>query len=457
MRRSFEAFPALAPLIALFTALDVALMHLGPVLQVWYGHDDITLLDGVWRILQGQIPCRDFHIDCGMLNMLMLAGSAKVTGFSASAFVLCNDVVATLGALWGWALARRRMRPLLAFLAPLAIGLLILGVYNLGDPASNTTYGMCYNRLGYALLTLLCIEQFCTSSGDDRFGGLSSGAILALLPLVKITYFLGGVGLVLIRICWFKVSPLWLRALGSGLVAVAIPLLAWLRFNVAGLYHEIVRLPTTRLESYTHPERLLSGLGCLAWLLLGLCVMWYLLPDFKQKRTLGLAVLLLTMLGFGLALTAFSNKIQDIPMASVAGMILMEYHLRHGMRRALVIGLLFLAVSGGLYYRNVQSLVVAWQAASIGPRIPHLESKALGNLYIVNREGFDEPVGKYVKEVNDGIALLRQHCVATDRVAALNFDNPFPAALGLPSPRGAALVYLYQNNFGADVYWPANE
>jgi hypothetical protein len=51
----------------------------------------------------------------------------------------------------------------------------------------------------------------------------------------------------------------------------------------------------------------------------------------------------------------------------------------------------------------------------------------------------------YTNYVNDGVALLRKHCDATDRVLTMDMVNPFPYALGWRPPLGgiAAIAFNY--------------
>jgi hypothetical protein len=56
--------------------------------------------------------------------------------------------------------------------------------------------------------------------------------------------------------------------------------------------------------------------------------------------------------------------------------------------------------------------------------------------------------------VNDGIHLLRANTVPSYRVLTLGYVNPFPFALGRPSPRGSSLSFWVGYTISAGNYFP---
>src|SRR5262249_49789344 len=50
---------------------------------------------------------------------------------------------------------------------------------------------------------------------------------------------------------------------------------------------------------------------------------------------------------------------------------------------------------------------------------------------------------QYGAWLNDGLRLAREHLQPGDRIFTLDAYNPFPFALGLPSPRGGCLFWHY--------------
>ncbi len=94
--------------------------------------------------------------------------------------------------------------------------------------------------------------------------------------------------------------------------------------------------------------------------------------------------------------------------------------------------------------------------------VPYLASEALGLGYALSQkleqtahssftapplEGFTSTEQAYVEHVNEGCDLLNRNREPLDTVAALNFSNPFPHALGMhPSPGGTTWLQ-YRTNF----------
>ena len=98
---------ALAGAVFLYVAC-VAAFGTGPINQC--GNDALLLLDGAWRIVNGQIPHRDFYIALGPLQYMIAAGGIWLTGFTPKRG--CQLGLQSLGLLvgiWGWRISRVRM------------------------------------------------------------------------------------------------------------------------------------------------------------------------------------------------------------------------------------------------------------------------------------------------------------------------------------------------------------
>src|SRR5580658_1810551 len=97
------AFAVVAALYIVF----VAIAQTGPITR--YGHDVFLFLDGGWRILNGQMPYRDFNLPLGPLEYLIITGGMLLTNASPQGIAIGNAAVGLTVGIWGWFLSRRRM------------------------------------------------------------------------------------------------------------------------------------------------------------------------------------------------------------------------------------------------------------------------------------------------------------------------------------------------------------
>ncbi len=91
-------FAILVCLVALFSALKVY----GGLSPIWAPWDVFTLLNGGWRIVNGQIPYVDYYNPIGLLAYIPTAMAMKIDHFSASSVVYGNVILGAFFALWAW-------------------------------------------------------------------------------------------------------------------------------------------------------------------------------------------------------------------------------------------------------------------------------------------------------------------------------------------------------------------
>ena len=184
-----------AALLVVLASLCLVRAYIGLSGIVVYSHDAFGTLDGAWRVLNGQTPHADFYTPLGPLIYLVTAfglllshGGAEGAGYSQA---LCGGLLG----LWTYLFSRGRLGHLPAILLCLMVVLLSINPSSVGEPPLRTSC-MAYNRYGYALVTLLLVEGVAGRDAERRraefWGGVSTGAILALLLFLKISYFVGG-------------------------------------------------------------------------------------------------------------------------------------------------------------------------------------------------------------------------------------------------------------------------
>ncbi len=187
-RRSWLVAGALILLAAL---LSLSLIIPGRSFSTDNTWDLMVLFDGAQRFLNGQVPNRDFHTPFGPLTYLLLSGGYWLSGtlggtmpIMTGLFVLLllPPLLYTCASRLPWPLA-------LAFgihILILSIAPALTGHMDLLRP----TFGMYYNRFGWALLSLLVLfalprrEPF----GRVAIDAVAMAMLLSMMLYLKISY-----------------------------------------------------------------------------------------------------------------------------------------------------------------------------------------------------------------------------------------------------------------------------
>src|SRR5262249_24759586 len=149
--------------------------------------DVFIILDGAWRIFNGQIPSTDFTNPIGPLVYWLTALGMHVAGPSLKAYVYGNLALLLVLAPWGaWIFFKKLPGPH-AFLVTLFIAVLITAPHPLGISPEITTYAMIYNRCGWALSALLFVQMLLPDRHTSRHSALSDSISGGLL--LGLTFF----------------------------------------------------------------------------------------------------------------------------------------------------------------------------------------------------------------------------------------------------------------------------
>jgi hypothetical protein len=470
-------------------ALTIVVSSIG-VLLLWQGASPITgpwdvaiLLDGGWRIFNGQVPHRDFHNPIGPLTYLLVALGMKMGRPSTSSIPYGSGLALAVLVPWAWSLARRRLPAAISLLFGLFVALLLAAPRPLGYPISETTYAMLYNRQGYALLSILLIGLLIPSRTGSRAtdvaGGVSCGALVALLLYCKMTYFIVGSAGVVVGMVLFRRSLAWLIGFMGGFGLVCLAFAALLDVSLSNYASDI--LAAARSQSAPMRLRLLSsslrnGLSEI-YLLVLFSAFAATIVSRRTRPTLAnaRAWIVLVFLVSGSQVIGMGNSAQgggvEEPLFAVALVILLEHYRRdsHGFIEtaadaprllytlALAIGLPLLG--GGTFGRDAASLAytAGWhvlEKASFDAS-RRLHSASLSEFLV---PASTEHVTAYwlardhPANVNDGIDLLRKHVTAKSRVSCLALANPFSFALELPPVRGEPLWWDLNLSFDRSTY-----
>jgi hypothetical protein len=444
-------------LLAALASLCLVRTYIGLSGIVVYSHDAFGVLDGAWRILNGQTPHADFYTPLGPLiylatafGLLLSHGGAEGAGYSQA---LCGGLLG----LWTYRLSRHRLGHLPAILLCLTVVLLSINPSPVGEPPARTSC-MAYNRYGYALVTLLLVEGFAARDPERRrsefWGGVSTGAILALLLFLKISYFVGGAALVAAIIpCRKQVKERW-AGIAGGFLPVSFVFCAYLGFNLVPMWNDLRMVSgakSARISWFIVDNLYLPVAFYLGFIFASARFLWF-GGARPAARAIGIAGVAVCLAGIFLLSTNF--QFYGLPLHAMAAILVLQQIAAHppsaSSHKLKHAGLLLwgsLLVAGDLGYEALGLGFGAWGRHS-------WEETAGSSFHAVVLGGFRTFEASYVDLVNDGLALLNQHRRPDDTVMSLDFSNPFSYALGMRPAPGGATTFHYRGNFN-DAHHPA--
>ncbi|MDQ7826678.1 MAG: hypothetical protein RDV48_28000 [Candidatus Eremiobacteraeota bacterium] len=458
---SYRLFIALYFVIAVL--ITVVLLRTGPVVITRYGHDVPVYMDCAWRVLNGQLPHADFQSILGALFFLILAAGMKLGGVSVWGIISATLMMFWLFSLWTWILAVRRLSAPLAFLYALAVGLFITGAYHLGLDYRATTYANLYNRYGYAMLFVILLDLFFPPRKEDTrqdfTGGLSTGFLLVCLLFIKVNFFTAACALLVIRAVIARPSGGWAAGFAAGLAGALVPMALFFRFDFTPVLRDYQMVTLVRGRSlFSDPAFVMEKMGpfALSFMLLPVYLILFSGFTFQPRGKIGspsrVFALMAAVFLCGILLNLTNHGFYDMPMLLPLVFLPFEYfllkpdHSREFLAvSALSILLIFLIITGSFYGKNVASIGFASaNKKKAAGALTAIRSDALGALYVAFADGtFNKD---YPEKLNEGLDLLKRHAREHDRIATLDFENPFPVGLGLMSPKGFYSIC----NFGVD-------
>jgi hypothetical protein len=456
-------------------AIAIALIALACGTTLWlgvphaaiYGHDTIIILDGGWRVLNGQRPHVDFYSAFGPVPYLIAAAGLKLGGVRVEGLVYSTAAVGALMGLWAWALLRRRMRGWSALLALAFVVLFWLAPFPYGEPFYLTGYAMQYNRLGYVLTALVLLELFTHREGLRRqtnvdWGGLSTGIAVGLLCFLKISFFFVACGLIAGAYLLKRKQWTHLVAAVAGFALVTVPMLAYLHWDLAAMLRDLALAAAARqtrfLQGYDPFRTVFRNLGAV----LGLLGLAFLARRSGRQGVFGLASVAIAA---DLLLAMSNTQRQGFPLSLVATLILADRMCggvsavnRKGRQGGAAIAALLAVLSMmPVLADTFNSWGIVLRSNVLHASGSHPAGFDAQPLAGLTMEAHDEPGvdpaahngALYVASINDGLELLRRASAPEDRIASLAFANPFSYALLRPPPEGGSAFYASGVNITA--------
>lgn len=189
--RHLRGIKSPAMLVLLLGLLFALLLALPGVTIVTRSLDELLLfVAGVHRIVEGQVPSRDFLTDLGPLTYYLPALAYAFTGSYGAALPLAlGSMVAIMAVIASHVLASR-LHPFLALPFAAFLLLILAAPMNLGEPIAALSFTMFYNRLGWVALALL-LTLYLTPRPDAssfRADAISAAGLTILLLYLRAPY-----------------------------------------------------------------------------------------------------------------------------------------------------------------------------------------------------------------------------------------------------------------------------
>jgi hypothetical protein len=463
--------------------LCLATIYIGAVRTHRYGHDIVHLLDGGWRVLNGQRPHVDFVSPAGPVTYLVMAAGLELSGLRVEGVGYGLALFAAVVGLWAYCLLSCRLRFVPAALASLLVLLLACAPTPLGLGRGSLSHAMVYNRFGFALLALVLIEVLeepvlaRRRASADVLSGLSTGFACLVLLFLKASYFMVAAALV---VAYAVISPRprrsWLGlAVGAG--AALFLFGCYLRWSFAAFLADQAQAGAVRMVRLKLMDVLFHAWRN-QWNFLLMLLIAGLVTRWCSAETSGgglsglkwfLAVLAVYAAGILLMLTNAQEA--GLPLSSVLTLLMVSSlgpgsddqaapflnGLPSSQAVCLLVGLLFVVGSSALDAASVLQAVRERSQPPTRATLPfsskHMAGLVLYDLPDPEDRHANSNGTRYVATVNDGIRLLKERSSPTESVMTLDVMNPFSYALLRRPARGGYSFLGYGTEFN-DTHKP---
>lgn len=464
MPRPFSMLSPIALTVIVTVVICSAILILpGATATSRYFNDLLIFLDGGYRVVQGQVPNRDFHTALGPLSFYIPAlgywisgnlGLAMPIGLSALMVVTGPIMIHVLGT---------RVRPLIA--VPWAIVLLLLMItpMNTGEIVINISFAMFYNRIGWALIGILLIMHLRPNrpvrhqlAGDT----LAASALTLMLIYTKATYGVVALGFLILML----VHPIQRRWAAGAILIVALSGVVIEMFWGGTQMHIADLVDASNVSAVLPPRDYVVSLletsgeyvlfGCLAAL-----AVW-------QRGSVNDVLFYGFCACAGYALLLQNFQIRGV-VTLLAGGVVAGEHLARQWRQGLpnsadmvtrgaAVLVIVLMIPIGVSSAAALGLHAAMVASSAGIALGTPNGK---DIRIVNTldGGQFKFYSDYAETLEKGVLMLASLEPPADNVLVLDFASPMTSLAGINPPPGGTAWMHDGRNFDADFHLSAQD
>jgi hypothetical protein len=456
------ATPAILAATTLLCALLLVLP--GRTVTMAFVNDLVIFLDGAHRIAFGQVPNLDFHTALGPLAFYLPAMAYLLSGDFGTAMPdgMALVMLALLPPMCRILPSRLGMMP--ALLLGLFLILLLAAPINIGSRATELSFAMFYNRIGWVALGLLLVMHL-EPFEDSRSGRIMDATAAAFLVLaqihLKISYGLVAV-VFLLFLATSRAQRRWaLHAIAIVVIATPVIELVW-----GGTLAYLQDLASAAgvsgsHEPFSYVRSVLRNFADIV--LFGIFV----LLSFRWRRSLRDLAFYGFCLGAGLLVLQQNAHGWGIITLHCGAAVAAET-VRRGLARSGAMGPLIGGAGAGmplflLFYllppavNNAAALVLHATLAVVEAGTP-IGLPLLKDIRFVETQKQGESfTGLYVKSMAKGEAALRSLGTPPERIMVLDFANPFSAGLGVRPPRGDSAWLHWGRNVSEKSFIPADD
>ncbi len=485
--------------LGLWSVYAVCLLAPGVIYTNMMAHDNYIFIDGIYRVLVGDIPNFDFISGLGPLNFIGPASLAFLSDDPYTLFLVFNLLVLFLFLSVGAYLSQTRLPRLPGICFQFYLAALVAAPVPMGFTGSNVTFAMYYNRIGWGgvmLLALLFISKPDPGRWTHKIEGFFVGIALAFLLYIKITYFLIAVVLIIFLAVYRKLHRTsLLYSLGVLLVVGIVFELAYPGLNRSYL-RDILDMAIVGNNFFGSLRQALKF--NVISMLIPLALLIILMPtlDFKIKNS-GKKVLsfYFLLLGSSLFILSTNSEVISLPLMFCAALIAtalfsrsvsdwkFEKHSHRAVAILLILGLLPWVAETIERQGAMERFFRIGLAENYEMTVPDQMKKMLiseGALGGLDRAGIDGSIQvsfvefrhlqkisarqeifqtQYAYTVAQGVKSMREvfsrH--GSGSLYNLDFSNPFSHLLEAPTAKGTYLWHHDERNISLEHYMPAQE
>jgi len=466
-RRSWAL--AWAVFLISLTVLAAGLGWIGAPVMNGRPWDVMVQFDTAWRMLNGQVPHRDFFSHIGALPSCLALIGAKLSHMSVAALAYGNLVLMAALSLPAMAVLCRRTSALQAVFFSIYIALLSAMPRPLGDPYDCVDYAMIYNRYGEAFLAVLGIILFLPPRNPGRaradiLEGAFAGLLLTALWFTKVSYCVIGAGFLgAAALFGYCRLPMAASCVGAALASLAaahwfsgIPFGAMLAdFRIVALAQNKGDRLGLMIVQFAKFILLLPILLLITW------------ERFCGGRIVGVSrgelfrawLFPLFIYACSFLLLSANAQVEEMPLLAVAALFGVEMARRQtatsGMDPfmaavrnlgCLTLLLFFTMPTMGPDLKTARNILFSFHKPSFSSET--LAMTRLSDFRFKTVSGQSPSSSNYVECLDEGIQLLRRHKDPQMRLSALLFADPFHVALGIAPARGG-IVCIANNIISA--------
>lgn len=449
---------------------------------IWYDAttylgDLWTAFDAIQKTQQGLQSSIDYFSPIGPAMGWFYEASLWLNPASARTIVMANVIVATLAFLLALLLLRNRASSITIAIIGIIAVTTALTPRDIDLPGLQSSLLAPYNRWGWALLMPVAMRAALPITKRDVTGAAILGVAISLLLLLKITYGIAALGILIVALALqprqWKEGAITLLASSSVLIAIEFA-----TAGQVGAYLKDLSAAALMSANGLRPIKLLYVSMSFALVAIGSLIMMLTALGYKGKR-----------LQITLRNGPWRGAIIALATGGAGLIVLMQNHYNNEATALLLVPLIVAEWSGLLAERNqpgalwhrggewialILLVVLARPAIDAGmivaqplqllrnAPLPEFSGTNFHDLVIEDThlpaaDGTcsDSTCNDYVRMMR-GRKLIQRHCQLQSGQSLLtaNFSNPFSALAGSASSRRGAIWFHADRSFSKSMHVP---